>query len=418
MDENMSDTRLPDIRIDPSRLWSRLLAMAEHGATPAGGCNRQALTDEDKAGRDLFLGWCEDAGCEVRVDAIGNIFARRPGSVPDAAPVMTGSHLDTQPSGGRFDGIYGVLAGLEVMETLNQAGATTRHPLEVVVWTNEEGCRFDTAMMGSAVWSGAMPIEAAYALADREGRTVQAELQRIGYLGDTAARVSPVHAAFELHIEQGPVLEDEAKAIGVVMGVQHMSRHRIVIEGEEAHAGPTPMSRRRDPMMALSVFLPQLYQLATTHGPEGRVTFGFIQAEPGSSNTVPGRLELTCDIRHPDLDSYRAMLGAYQQIVTAACEQFQLPCSLDCFWQAPGVVFDSACVDAVRSAVSALGYSHREIVSGAGHDACNLAAVVPTSMIFIPCAGGLSHNEAESITPEQAEQGANVLLHAMLERAG
>lgn len=413
----MTDPGLAEVRVDSGRLWSRLMSMAAHGATPTGGCNRQALTDEDQAGRDLFVRWCEEAGCQVRVDEIGNIFARRAGSQADAAPVMTGSHLDTQPSGGRFDGIYGVLAGLEVIETLNDAGLATRHPIEVVVWTNEEGCRFDTAMMGSAVWSGAMPIEQAYALADRDGRSVRNELQRIGYLGGVPAQSAPVHAAFELHIEQGPVLEDESLAIGIVTGVQHMSRHRIVIEGEEAHAGPTPMSRRRDPMMALSVFLPQLYELAAAHGPEGRVTFGFIHASPGSSNTVPGRLEMTVDIRHPEPDRYQAMLSAYEQVVVAACERFDLPCTLECFWEAPGVAFDAHCIEAVRAAVTALGYSNREIVSGAGHDACNLAAVAPTSMIFIPCEGGLSHNEAESITREQAEQGANVLLHAMLGRA-
>jgi N-carbamoyl-L-amino-acid hydrolase len=406
------------LRIDPQRLWSRIEAMAVHGATPAGGCNRQALTDEDRAGRDLFIQWCRDAGCEIRVDAIGNIFARRPGKDDSGAPVITGSHLDTQPSGGRFDGIYGVLAGLEVIETLNDASRETRHPVEVVVWTNEEGCRFDTAMMGSAVWSGAMALDRAYALADRDGASVRDELVRIGYLGSEAANHGPVHAAFELHIEQGPVLEDEALCIGVVTGVQHMSRHRIVIDGEEAHAGPTPMSRRRDPMMALAAFLPKLYQVAEDHAPEGRITFGFIQASPGSSNTVPGSLELTVDIRHPQLDHYQAMLAAYEQTVTAACEALGLPLALEKFWSADGVTFDTDCVNAVRQATEQLGYSHRDMVSGAGHDACNVAAVAPTSMIFVPCKDGLSHNEAEWITPSQAERGANVLLHAMLERAG
>jgi N-carbamoyl-L-amino-acid hydrolase len=391
--------------------------MAVHGATPAGGCNRQALTDEDGAGRDLFIDWCRTAGCEIRINQIGNIFARRPGSDNSLAAVITGSHLDTQPSGGKYDGIYGVLAGLEVFEALNDAGITTRHPLEVVVWTNEEGCRFDMAMMGSAVWSGAMDLKAAYDLADREGHRVETELERINYLGDHPAAVSPVHAAFELHIEQGPILEAEEKAIGVVTGVQHMSRHRVIIEGVEAHAGPTPMSMRKDPMMALAEFLPQLYALAEEHSPGGRMTFGYIHAEPGSSNTVPGGLELTVDIRHPDAGSYQAMLEGYSHAVTTACKHHSLPVELSCFWEAPGVIFDAACVDSVRNAVSQLDYSSRDIVSGAGHDACNLAAVVPTSMIFVPCEGGLSHNEAEAITSEQAERGANVLLQAMLHQA-
>ncbi len=409
----MTDTT----RIDSERLWSRLMAMAEFGATPAGGCNRQALTDEDKAGRDRFVEWCEAAGCSVRVDAIGNIFVRRAGSDDSLPPVMTGSHLDTQPSGGKYDGIYGVLACLEVIEALNDAGVSTAHPLEVVVWTNEEGCRFDTAMMGSAVWSGNMPIDDAYALADREGRSVREELERIDYLGSEKAAHGPVHAAFELHIEQGPVLEEEDLAIGVVTGVQHMSRHRVLVHGAETHAGPTPMSMRKDPMMALAKFLPELYALAEEHAPDGRITFGFIDAQPGSSNTVPGRLELTVDIRHPQAAAYQAMLEGYEQRVCAACDSLGLEVELNCFWEAPGVEFDANCVAAVRHSVEQLGYSHREIVSGAGHDACNVASVAPTSMIFVPCEGGVSHNEAEAITQQQAELGANVLLHAMLARA-
>lgn len=405
-------------RVNGERLWSRLMDMAKFGATPAGGCNRQALTDEDRDGRRTFMAWCEDAGCELRIDQVGNIFARRAGSDDNLPPVITGSHLDTQPSGGKYDGILGVLAGLEVVESLNDASITTRRPLDIVVWTNEEGCRFDTAMMGSAVWSGNMPIDKAWALADRSGKTVREELERTGFLGQFPAEHSPVHAAFELHIEQGPVLEQETTAIGVVTGVQHMSRHRVIVQGEETHAGPTPMSMRKDPMMALAKFLPALYALAEEHAPDGRVTFGFIDAQPGSSNTVPGRLELTVDIRHPNVDAYRAMLENYEAAVLSACASLELGVELDCFWEAPGVEFDSECVAAVRDSVERLGYSWREMVSGAGHDACNVASVAPTSMIFVPCEGGVSHNEAESITPEQAESGANVLLNAMLARAG
>jgi N-carbamoyl-L-amino-acid hydrolase len=394
------------------------MAMAKFGATAAGGCNRQALTDEDKAGRDQFIDWCQAAGCNVRVDAIGNVFVRRAGSDDSLPPVITGSHLDTQPSGGKYDGILGVLAGLEVFESLNDAGITTCHPLEAVVWTNEEGCRFDTAMMGSAVWSGTMPIEDAYALADRNGHSVREELERTGFLGDEKAEHGPLHAAFELHIEQGPVLEEEDLAIGVVTGVQHMSRHRVIVHGEETHAGPTPMAMRKDPVMALAKFLPELYALAGEHAPDGRITFGFIDAQPGSSNTVPGRLELTVDIRHPQADAYQAMLQGFDERVRSACDGLKLDVELNCFWEAPGVEFDANCVAAVRQAVEQLGYSHREIVSGAGHDACNVASVAPTSMIFVPCEGGVSHNEAEAITQQQAELGANVLLHAMLARAG
>jgi N-carbamoyl-L-amino-acid hydrolase len=400
--------------VNGDRLWARMMAMAKFGALPGGGCNRQALTDEDFAGREQFIDWCRDLGCSIRIDTIGNIFARLPGQDNTLNPVITGSHLDTQPSGGKFDGIYGVLAGLEVLATIVETGTLHRRPLEVVVWTNEEGCRFDTAMMGSAVWTGSMPLAEAYALADRDGNTVEQELIRIGHLGEAPATVSEVHAALELHIEQGPVLEAEDKEIGVVTGVQHMSRHRIIIHGQEAHAGPTPMTLRKDPMMALAKFLPQLYALADQHAPDGRVTFGFIEASPGSSNTVPGKLELTVDIRHPQQQAYHAMLAQYQHAVSDACTQLGLEFTADCFWEAPGIEFNRACVDAVRAATESRDYSFREIVSGAGHDACNLSAVVPTSMIFIPCADGLSHNEAEYAEPEHLTKGANILLDAML----
>jgi len=407
----------PDLRIDGTRLWSRVMSMGEIGATAAGGCNRQALTDEDKAGRDLFTGWCRDAGCEIRIDAIGNIFARRPGQDNTLPPVIAGSHLDTQPTGGKFDGIYGVLAGLEVIETLNDHNIKTLHPTEVVVWTNEEGCRFDTAMMGSAVWADTMPIEAAYALRDRDGKSVEDELNRIGYKGEHRATVGPVKAAFEAHIEQGPILENENKPVGIVTGVQHMSRHRIVIDGKETHAGPSPMETRKDPMMALADFLPKLYAMAKLYRPHARLTFGYINASPGSSNTVPGQLELTVDIRHPEKAAYNAMVTGYQEYVTSACNNFGLPVSMECFWEAPGVEFDRDCINAVRKAVATTGYDSMELFSGAGHDACNLSAVVPTSMIFIPCEGGLSHNEAENATPEHVAAGCNVLLHSILECA-
>ncbi len=410
-------TQQHTLRINGERLWARLEEIGQIGATAGGGCNRQALTDEDRIGRELFAQWAEQAGCTLRRDAVGNLFARREGSDPELPPVITGSHLDTQPSGGKYDGIYGVLGGLEVLQTLQDAGVQTRHPLEVVVWTNEEGCRFDTAMMGSAVWAGVMPLEAAYALTDRNGASVKEELERTGQLGELAAAADAIHAAFELHIEQGPVLEAEQKTIGVVTGVQHMSRHRVVYYGQEAHAGPTPMTLRKDPMMALGQCLPQLYAMTEQHGADARITFGFVHADPGSSNTVPGRLEFTVDIRHPEADHYQAMLQSYEDIINAAAQQFELKMEYECFWEAPGVEFDHDCVAAVQSAVDNLGYSHRRMVSGAGHDACNVAKVAPTSMIFIPCKDGLSHNEKEAVLAADVEAGANILLQAMLTRA-
>lgn len=406
------------IRVNGERLWARHMELAEIGGTERGGCNRQALTDEDIAGRERFIGWCRAAGCDVRIDEIGNIFARRAGNDPDAAPVITGSHLDTQPTGGKFDGIFGVLAGLEVIETLNDHDISTRHPIEVVVWCNEEGCRFTTAMMGSAVWSGNMPIEEAMALADTAGITVADELARTGHGGPEKASPFPVKAAFEAHIEQGPVLEDEALTIGIVTGVQNMSRHEIIITGQEAHAGPTPMTLRKDPMRALSVFLPQLYSVCASKGLDARITFGVIEAEPASNNTVPGRVTMTVDIRHPDKATYESMVEEARRAIEEACANEGTPVTMREFFFAAGVEFNSGCIESVEKATQTLGHSNRRIVSGAGHDSCNVASVAPTAMIFIPCEDGISHNEAENAEPAHVKAGADVLLHSMLDQAG
>ena len=405
------------LQVNGDRLWSRLMQMAEIGATPHGGCNRQALSDADMAGRRLLSQWAEAAGCRVRVDAVGNLFIRRPGRDDNLPVVMTGSHLDTQPTGGKFDGVYGVLAGLEVIESLNDREMTTTHPIELSVWCNEEGSRFPMAMMGSAVWSGRLPLDTAYDLTDRNGISVRHELQRAGVPTGTPLSRQAVKASFEVHIEQGPVLEQKAKTIGVVTGVQHMSRHEVIVEGQEAHAGPTPMDMRRDPIRVLADLLPAMYAATEQRGRDARLTVGFIETLPGSPNTVPGRLRFTVDIRHPDADSYRALREEMNRLVQAALQRHGLGGDIRCVWEAPGVSFDPACVAAVRSAAAALGFSSLEIVSGAGHDSCNVSAVVPTAMVFVPCAGGLSHNEAESALPGDLEAGANVLLHAMLSLA-
>jgi N-carbamoyl-L-amino-acid hydrolase len=402
------------MRVNGDRLWSRLMQMAEIGATPHGGCNRQALSDADMAGRRLLSQWAEAAGCRVRVDAVGNLFIRRPGRDDNLPVVMTGSHLDTQPTGGKFDGVYGVLAGLEVIESLNDHEMATAHPIELSVWCNEEGSRFPMAMMGSAVWSGRLPLDTAYELTDRNGISVRHELQRAGVPTGTPLSRQAVKASFEVHIEQGPVLEQKAKTIGVVTGVQHMSRHEVIVEGQEAHAGPTPMDMRRDPIRVLADLLPALYAATERRGRDARLTVGFIETLPGSPNTVPGRLRFTVDIRHPDAESYRALREEMNRLVQAALERHALGGDIRCVWEAPGVSFDPACVAAVRSAAAALGFSSLEMVSGAGHDSCNVSAVAPTAMVFVPCAGGLSHNEAESALPGDLEAGANVLLHAML----
>jgi len=401
-------------RVNGHRLWSRLMDMAQIGATANGGCNRQALTDADFAGRTLLSRWAKAAGCSVRVDSVGNLFLRRPGRDDTLPVVMTGSHLDTQPTGGKFDGVFGVLAGLEVLESLNDAAVLTLHPIEVCVWCNEEGCRFPMAMMGSAVWAGRLPLETALGLTDRAGTAVRQELQRAGL--DTAVPLErqAVKAAIELHIEQGPVLEQQAVTIGVVTGVQHMSRHEIVVLGQEAHAGPTPMELRRDPIRVLADLLPALYAATAQHGPDARMTVGCIETAPGSPNTVPGRLRFTVDLRHPDARQYRLLCDAAARLLQESLARHGLKGDIRCVWEAPGVVFDDACIDAVRTAAAALGLRHREMVSGAGHDSCNVAAVAPTAMIFVPCAGGLSHNEAETAAPSDVEAGANVLLHSIM----
>jgi N-carbamoyl-L-amino-acid hydrolase len=402
------------IRVNGDRLWARIHALARIGATANGGCNRQALTDADFKARAQFVDWARQAGCAVRVDSIGNIFARRRGADDSLPALLTGSHLDTQPTGGKFDGIYGVLAGLEVVETLNDAGISTRYPVEVAVWCNEEGCRFPAAMMGSGVWASRMPVAQAYALCDRDGVSVADELRRRGIAPDGNVPRQPVRAAFEVHIEQGPVLERRARQIGIVLGVLGMSRHEIVIEGTATHAGPTPMADRRDPVRCLADVLPGLYGLADQCAPDARVTIGVIEASPGSPNTVPGQLRLTLDLRHPDAPRFAELRAAAQALVEGALARHALTGSMRCVWESAAVQFDAACVNAVRHAAQALGYSSHDLVSGAGHDSVNVARVASTAMIFIPCAAGLSHNEAESATQADVEAGANVLLQAML----
>ena len=405
------------LRVDGERLWSSLMDMAKIGATSKGGCNRQALTDEDKAGRDLFISWCTDAGCTVSVDAMGNLFARRPGRDESLPPVIAGSHLDTQPTGGKFDGVYGVLAGLEIVRTLNDAEEQTDAPLEVVVWTNEEGARFSPAMIGSGVWAGEFSLEYGHSRTDKNGISIGDELKRLGYLGGLPSKAKPVTAAFEVHIEQGPILEKEGLTIGVLTGVQGMNWYDLILEGKACHAGPTPMEDRRDPIMGLQAILKRLYDLAAEKSPSGRTTFGDIRLEPGSRNTVPEKSVLAVDLRHPDQRVLDEMDQHFRTIAAEEADRFGLEYSIHDEWQSPAIEFDKDCVAAVRHAVDILGYSNKAMVSGAGHDSVYLSRVAPTSMIFVPCEGGLSHNEAENAKPEELEAGCNVLLHAMLHRA-
>ncbi|MDY7101830.1 MAG: Zn-dependent hydrolase [Actinomycetota bacterium] len=408
---------MTELRVDGDRLWASLMEMATHGATPAGGVCRLTGSDEDGAGRRLFIEWCEAIGCDVEVDAFGNIFARRAGTDPDRAPVVLGSHLDSQPTGGRFDGVYGVLAGLEVLRTLNDSGTATAAPVEVVSWTNEEGARFAPAMLGSGVFAGT--FELAYGLdrADRDGVRLGDELERIGFAGPHPCGGRPVGAYLEAHIEQGPILEAEGLPIGVVTGVQGIRWFDASFVGREAHAGTTPMDRRADAVVAASRLVIELDRLADEHAPDARTTVGELHVRPSSRNTVAGRVELTVDLRHPDADVLDTLDATLGELASTIGSDTGTIASVDRIWASPPVVFDAGCVDAVRTAAGSLGLGHRDITSGAGHDACYLASVAPTAMVFIPCKDGLSHNEAEWADPEHCAAGADVLLGAALRLA-
>lgn len=405
------------LKINGQRLWASLMAMAEIGATARGGSCRLALSDEDRAGRELFAHWCTEAGMSLSVDPIGNLFARRPGSDPDAAPVMMGSHLDTQPEGGRFDGVYGVLAGLEVVRTLNDLGIQTRKPLEVAVWTNEEGVRFTPAMFGSAVFTGVMALDAALAVRDADGISVAQALQRTGYAGSRPLGAA-VDAYFEAHIEQGPILEDNAKSIGVVSGGQAICWLNVQVEGLAAHAGTTPMPLRKDALYGAAQMILAVEQLAADFAPQGLTTVGELSIAKSSRNTIPGLLSFTVDLRHHQDRQIAAMEQQVEERLQAIAGQRGLKVSISRHWVSPATPFDAECVAAVQQAVDGLGYPQQSIVSGAGHDAILLARYCPTAMVFIPCVGGLSHNEAEDVLPEDVRQGADVLLNAVLARAG
>ncbi len=413
----MTNRTFSSLRIDDQRLWDSLMTMAKIGATEKGGCNRQALTDLDKDGRDLFVGWCTAAGCTVQVDEMGNIFARRGGRDNNLPPVITGSHLDTQPTGGKFDGVYGVLAGLEVVRSLNDANIETQAPLEVVVWTNEEGARFSPAMIGSGVWSGTFDVDYGHARTDKEGKSIADELQRIGYKGELKAQPKPIKAAFEVHIEQGPILEQQELQIGVLSGVQGMNWYDLIIDGQPCHAGPSPMEGRRDPFMGLASITQRLYDMVAEYAPWSRVTFGDIKVEPGSRNTVPERMVLAVDLRHPNQETLIEMDRRFRAIVDEECHKVGLQSQIVEEWNSPAGEGDVDCVSAVRSAVDELGYSNMDMFSGAGHDSVYVSRVAPTSMIFVPCEKGLSHNEAENAKVEDLGAGCNVLLHAMLSMA-
>jgi N-carbamoyl-L-amino-acid hydrolase len=404
-------------RIDGRRLWDSLMAMAEIGATPKGGVRRLTLTEVDRAGRDRFRAWCEAAGLVVRVDAMGNMFARREGRDPSRPPVLFGSHLDSQPSGGKFDGALGVLAGLEVIRTLNDLGLVTEAPLELVNWTDEEGSRFGHSLMGSGVWAGVYPQEQAYGWKDVEGVTVGEALDAIGYRGEHEAKPFPADAYFELHIEQGPILEREGKSIGIVTGAQAQIWWDAVITGRDSHAGTTPPSARRDALVAAARVIDLVDRRMRERGEDGRGTVGFLQVLPNSRNVVPGEVRFSVEFRHPRTEEIERLAESFPGEAAALVAETGCRLRLAELFRFAHQPFDPECVALVREAAARLGYKAREIVSGAGHDAVYVARRVPTAMIFTPCKDGLSHNEEESILPEEAEAGCQVLFEAVLARA-
>ena len=406
-----------NLTINGDRLWDSLMEMAKIGATEKGGCARLALTELDRDGRQLFIRWCEEAGCTVSVDRVGNIFARRPGRNNDLPPVATGSHLDTQPTGGKFDGVFGVLAGLEVLRSLNDHGIETEAPIEVSVWTNEEGSRFAPAMMGSGVVSGRLDLQTVLDTTDIDGVRFEDALKAIGFDGELPAKPRAYSAFIETHIEQGPYLENEDKMIGIVTKGQGQRWYNAVITGQESHAGTTPMHLRKDALAATARLIGEVRDIARGNQPHACGTVGFIENYPNSRNTIPGSVTIGIDLRHPEDASLSKMDAELRAVITRLEAEEGVTIELDNYWYYAPVHFDQNCVDAVRRGAEAHDYPAMEIFAGAGHDACYVNDYAPAAMIFTPCLNGISHNEIESTRPEECEAGCNVLFHAMVQLA-
>jgi N-carbamoyl-L-amino-acid hydrolase len=406
-----------NLKIDGARLWDSLMEMAKIGPGIAGGNNRQTLTDDDAKGRALFQSWCEAEGLSMGVDQMGTMFARREGTDPDALPVYVGSHLDTQPTGGKYDGVLGVLGGLEIIRTLNQLGIKTKHPIVVTNWTNEEGTRYAPAMMASGVFAGVIEQSFAYDRVDAEGKRFGDELERIGWRGEEKVGARDMHAFFELHIEQGPILEAEDIDIGVVTHGQGLRWIECTITGKESHTGSTPMPMRKNAGRGLAQITELVHEIAMSHQPNAVGAIGHIDVYPNSRNIIPGKAVFTIDFRSHVLDVLQAMEARLQAEAPKLCDALGVQFESQVVGAFDPPAFDQGCVGAIRDAAERLGYSHRDIVSGAGHDACWINKVAPTAMVMCPCVDGLSHNEAEEISPEWAEKGANVLFHAVVATA-
>ncbi|MCE6952666.1 Zn-dependent hydrolase [Cereibacter sphaeroides] len=407
-----------NLRINGERLWDSLMEMAKIGPGIAGGNNRQTLTDADAEGRALFARWCEAAGCWMGVDAMGTMFAMRPGEDPDALPVYVGSHLDTQPTGGKYDGVLGVLGALECVRTMNDLGIRTKHPIVITNWTNEEGARFAPAMLASGVFAGVHTLDYAYARRDLEGKSFGEELSRIGWKGDEAVGARKMHAYYELHIEQGPILEAEGKQIGVVTHCQGLWWLEFTLTGREAHTGSTPMTMRVNAGLAMARIFEMVQEVAMAAQPGAVGGVGQVTFSPNSRNVLPGTVVFTVDIRSPDQAKLDGMRAEIEKRAAAICADLGVGCSVEPVGHFDPVTFAPELVQTVRAAAEKLGLSHMNLISGAGHDACWAARVAPATMVMCPCVGGLSHNEAEEISPEWAAAGTDVLFHAVLETAG
>ncbi|WP_027057884.1 Zn-dependent hydrolase [Mesorhizobium loti] len=406
-----------NLRINSDRLWDSLMEMAKIGPGIAGGNNRQTVTDEDGEGRHLFKRWCEAAGLEMGVDEMGTMFARREGTDPSLPPVYVGSHLDTQPTGGKYDGVLGVLGGLEVVRSLNDLGIKTKHPIVVTNWTNEEGSRFAPAMMASGVFAGVLDQADVYAHTDKAGKKFGEELERIGWKGTEKVGDRKIHAFFELHIEQGPILEDEDIDIGVVTHGQGLKWLQVTLTGKEAHTGSTPMPKRRNAGLGMARVIELVHEIAMDYQPDAVGAVGHMEVFPNSRNIIAGRTVFTIDIRSPEKEVLDAMDGRIREGIDTICEALDIQYKIEQVGAFDPVTFDAGCVKAIRDAAERLGYSHRNLVSGAGHDACWINRVAPTAMVMCPCVDGLSHNEAEEISKEWASAGADVLFHAVVETA-
>jgi beta-ureidopropionase / N-carbamoyl-L-amino-acid hydrolase len=405
---------LPNLAIDPRRLWKDLMETAKIGGTAKGGIRRLTLTEEDRRVRDWFKATCEGLGCAVHVDEVGNMFAIRPGKNNDLLPIAMGSHLDTQPTGGKFDGVLGVLGAVEALRTLVEAGYETTAPIAIANWTNEEGSRYAPAMLCSGVYAGVFTPEFAWSRTDRDGVTLGDALDAIGYRGKEKVGERRFQAMFELHIEQGPILEDEGKAIGVVEGVQGMRWYEVTVTGQDAHTGATPMYLRKNALLGAARMIDRIDAIAEAHLP-GVATVGLIENKPNSRNVIPGEVFFTVDLRHPDEAVLVRMEAAFRHALPVVMEPLKLAFEEKMIWNSPAVRFAPALVDCVKAAVAKAGVSSRPMASGAGHDAAYTARVMPTTMIFVPSAGGISHNEAEATTLDECGIGAQVLMNAVLE---